>query len=612
VDNLYYLEADPAAVEARCVVFVVQPRPEACTLVASAVRSLSRRARAASQPPRDFTVLFAPRRSLACDKALEEAGVLGDCTLGEVALHWLPLERDVALAPGATDAVRDAARDGDAAGLLALARALHSLQRSTTGLVPFVRGKGVAARQLADALLRLRREDGAAGAAPAPQGSGAPPPGWGAPALMVLLDRATDWVTPLCTQLTYEGLIDEILGIKNGTVTLPASTAPDGTAVAARKARLNSSDALFAELRDANFGRACDALRDKTAALASDYRALKGPQGAAAEVSEIGGFVKRLRDNMGGAGVDLHATIARCLLDSSKSRGFMRRLDCERTCVEGGAVDDVLDHIETLCHRGAPLVQPLRLLCLATLTSGGLPVKRAEALRRELIHAYGARHVTTLGHLANAGLLPPPGPPASGGGALSAALGAAAAGVAGARGAAAVAAAQGGFPAARGPLRLCVEGLNDAAPDDIAYTYSHSGYAPLSVRLAAQAARPGGFHEQRSIEDAVRQLPGPAFELAQGTDAAGAPAELPLDPVALDAALMAASLPGRLPPVLVVFVGGVTYAELSALRFLSRPEGEGGAGRAFVALSGSLCSGDATLTALLAAEDTPRPDAPAV
>jgi hypothetical protein len=175
-----------------------------------------------------------------------------------------------------------------------------------------------------------------------------------------------------------------------------------------------------------------------------------------------------------------------------------------------------------------------------------------------------------------------------------------------------VAAAQGGFPAARGPLRLCVEGLNDAAPDDIAYTFSHSGYAPLSVRLAAQAARPGGFHEQRSIEDAVRQLPGPAFELAQGTDAAGAPAELPLDPVALDAALMAASLPGRLPPVLVVFVGGVTYAELSALRFLSRPEGEGGAGRAFVALSGSLCSGDATLTALLAAEDTPRPDAPAV
>lgn len=29
-----------------------------------------------------------------------------------------------------------------------------------------------------------------------------------------------DLVTPLCTQLTYEGLIDEVFGIKNGVVQL--------------------------------------------------------------------------------------------------------------------------------------------------------------------------------------------------------------------------------------------------------------------------------------------------------------------------------------------------------------------------------------------------------
>jgi len=32
---------------------------------------------------------------------------------------------------------------------------------------------------------------------------------------MIVLDRSVDWVTPMCTQLTYEGLIDEIMGIKN-------------------------------------------------------------------------------------------------------------------------------------------------------------------------------------------------------------------------------------------------------------------------------------------------------------------------------------------------------------------------------------------------------------
>jgi len=37
---------------------------------------------------------------------------------------------------------------------------------------------------------------------------------------VILIDREVDCVTPLCTQLTYEGLLEETMGIKNGTVTL--------------------------------------------------------------------------------------------------------------------------------------------------------------------------------------------------------------------------------------------------------------------------------------------------------------------------------------------------------------------------------------------------------
>jgi len=34
---------------------------------------------------------------------------------------------------------------------------------------------------------------------------------------LIVLDRQTDLLTPLLTQLTYEGLIDEMLGINNST-----------------------------------------------------------------------------------------------------------------------------------------------------------------------------------------------------------------------------------------------------------------------------------------------------------------------------------------------------------------------------------------------------------
>jgi hypothetical protein len=37
---------------------------------------------------------------------------------------------------------------------------------------------------------------------------------------LLLIDRNVDLLTPLCTQLTYEGLIDEIYGISNSTLIL--------------------------------------------------------------------------------------------------------------------------------------------------------------------------------------------------------------------------------------------------------------------------------------------------------------------------------------------------------------------------------------------------------
>jgi vacuolar protein sorting-associated protein 33A len=32
---------------------------------------------------------------------------------------------------------------------------------------------------------------------------------------LIILDRGVDMITPLLTQLTYEGLVDELIGIKN-------------------------------------------------------------------------------------------------------------------------------------------------------------------------------------------------------------------------------------------------------------------------------------------------------------------------------------------------------------------------------------------------------------
>ena len=80
------------------------------------------------------------------------------------------------------------------------------------GLFPRIVGKGDCARRLADALIRMRSEvkvDDALNPFALTPSSIIDN--------LIIIDRESDFVTPLLTQLTYEGLIDEIYGIKNCT-----------------------------------------------------------------------------------------------------------------------------------------------------------------------------------------------------------------------------------------------------------------------------------------------------------------------------------------------------------------------------------------------------------
>lgn len=132
--------------------------------------------------------------------------------------------------------VQETLLDGDRSSLFYMSRLLMKLQ-SMHGLFPYLAGKvpsfstavlsikscqcmykgmpaqkpsqGPAAAVVRDMLLRMRVEE-------APQA----PEGDPAIDVCVLLDRGADLVTPLMTQLTYEGLLDEVLGIRNSSVVL--------------------------------------------------------------------------------------------------------------------------------------------------------------------------------------------------------------------------------------------------------------------------------------------------------------------------------------------------------------------------------------------------------
>ena len=88
--------------------------------------------------------------------------------------------------------------------------------------------------------------------------------------------------------------------------------------------------------------------------------------------------------------------------------------------------------------------------------------------------------------------------------------------------------------------------------------FSCSVYAPMSVRLIQYCSKPGW----KSIIDSLDLLPGPSFEEYQNSSQ---------NKNKLETTKKIRQNNGT-KRTLVVFVGGCTYAEISALRFLSQQE----------------------------------------
>lgn len=95
--------------------------------------------------------------------------------------------------------------ENDPTCLYQVAQAIQGLQK-LYGKILKVTGRGPAASKVWDLLERLNREE--------EDNKSLPASGSVVIEHLLLLDRSVDLLSPLVTQLTYEGLIDEIYGIK--------------------------------------------------------------------------------------------------------------------------------------------------------------------------------------------------------------------------------------------------------------------------------------------------------------------------------------------------------------------------------------------------------------
>lgn len=584
VDKPFFLENHNIDSSQRNIVFMVRGEDtNKIRMVAEQIKLV----RSESEIDHEFTIIWVPRRTMVSNMILEEHGVLGEANITELALNFVPLEQDL-LSLELEDAFIGLSLRKNPTSIFASAKALMLLQKQY-GLFPRILGKGDNAQRLADLLQRMRNEEDVNASAD-PNTAYLASFGLTPSSLvenLIIIDREVDFPTVLSTQLTYEGLLDEVFGIANNNTEVDSSilggaSAPSQpqnsstpTAATKRKILLDSSDKLYPDLRDTNFATVGPSLNRTARRLASDSEAMHNKEQSLADMKNV---VQKLPSYQAeSASLKLHTSLAEEIMKVTRSDSFSRMLEVQQNLLAGSDPGSLHENIDELIARDAPFNTVLRLLCLESCLSNGIRQRDLDHFKRQILQAYGYQHTLTLSALEKMGLLVPR---ESHRGYLNP--------IAGSAGQSAT-----DWNAVRKGLQLWVDEVQEAEPNDISYVFS--GYAPLSIRLV-QAVLQKSYVQQlvnpkntaaaadgtgwKGFEDTLSRIRGATVDVTQkGSDAGISHARKTLR----------SNKEG--PKVSIVFfLGGITYAEIAALRFISE-QLEESSGRKLVIGTTSMISG---------------------
>lgn len=287
--------------------------------------------------------------------------------------------------------------EDDPTSIFLSARALTSLQK-LYGRIPKIYGKGNDAKKLWDLLKTMNKEELSTNAM-----------GKGAIDQLIILDRSIDVMSVLATQLTYEGLIDEVYGINQSTAHFPSDkfSSSDETSLQTSTSDkktiiLNSGEELYTELRDKNF----NAIGQILSRRANEFSKQMDERHNDKSVQDIKRFVERLPNMMAyKKSLATHTTIAEMLKEVTSSDQFLDELECEQEFLICSDVDKINPFIENLMANQAPFQTVIRLICMQSIAGSGLKQKVLDYYKRELIQVYGIEKLLAISNLEKAGLI---------------------------------------------------------------------------------------------------------------------------------------------------------------------------------------------------------------
>ena len=456
---------------------------------------------------RRYEIIFVPRKLASCEYILEKDGVYGQVNIHNWNVHLVPLDEHV-LSLENPETAKELILNGNLSILHSIATSLLALEQKF-GTIPHFFGKGKFSVMVWEMFKRMKEAMKL-------------PPSTCHPAItdIILFDRSCDWVTPMCSQLTYEGMLDDVFTIQSGFVEFPKDSTDKSQGV---KVLLNEKDPVFSLIRSMHFSAVSEVLLKISKELRIQYDHGREKSKSIREMKEFVKELPLLKEKH--ESLALHLKASDKIIKQKKEQDFQRQLNTEWVLLEGSDKPGAYEYIEETIENQKEFIIPLQLLCLASATSDGIKSKYYTPFKQSFVHSYGHRHVNTFHNLSRAGLFKEKCKDEI-------------------RGSTTRDDTASFFQLSRllklVPKDPSAHDLRD--PTDASYVFG-GAYVPLSCSVVSHLVTRGSW---TGIADVIKSWEGPTLDITQSTTVRSSPHRV----------------------VLVYFIGGVTYSEINALKFL--------------------------------------------
>ncbi|GFN90569.1 vacuolar protein sorting-associated protein 33b [Plakobranchus ocellatus] len=471
---------------------------------------------------RSYKIVMVPRKLHVCEMILENEGVMGHVTIDEFPLELFPLDSDL-LSLELPEFFSSFYLDEDMTWLHTVSSALVNLQR-LFGRAPNIYSIGKGAKMVHELMETMFENHKERRDKTYHIGQ------------IFIVDRDVDYVSLLCTPMTYEAMLDESFGINCGMIDFDSEVTGESKGT---KMLLTSSDEIYAQIRDCHFSQMFSYMKMK----AKELQELENKKNNLQSVGDMKQFVANdlrvLKQQQ--KLLSTHISACEAIIKMKGKHDFEESIRTEHNLLECAEFKENMIFIEECIQKQVSPILTLRLLCLASLTQEGLSQREYKSIKTQFLHSHGFEHLVTMFRLKKLGLLteqdtsqtsmrPVTSKPS------------------------ALYTRKFNYRALSRKLGLVpdAEAINLQRPNHLSYVFS-GAYTPLPCKLIEQIL----IRETLvGLEDVGRMCGGLHADLKAKHQAISAGTTIPAMKV-----------------ILVFFLGGCTFSEITALRLIARLHG---------------------------------------